>query len=256
MREEILKRLQRIEREEKVKILYAVEAGSRVWGLSSENSDYDVRFIYIHPVDWYLSIDQRRDVIEYPIGDRLDISGWDLAKALQLFRKSNPSLMEWLSSPIVYLNEYSVVDRLRKLSKEYFSTKANIYHYLHMAKGNYRKYLADKQVELKKYFYVLRPLLACQWMEKYQSTPPMEFEKLLELECFNQSLSNEIQRLLARKRSGEKLAMEARIEIINDFIEEQLNYYQEYVRGIEDISPIGYDSLNQLFRTTLEEVWR
>jgi len=256
MREKILKELNRIEREEKVKILYAVESGSRAWGFASKDSDYDVRFIYIHPIKWYLSVDQRRDVIEFPITDKLDISGWDIRKTLELFRKSNPSLLEWLSSPIIYLHKSSVVESLRELSTDYFSVKSTIYHYLNMAKENYHKYLVDNQIEIKKYFYVLRSLLACQWIEKNQSIAPMEFEKLLAAELAKQSLNDEIENLLFRKRSGEKLAIEGRVDIINDFIEERLKYYQEYVKGIKDISPIDYDRLNKLFRTTLEEVWR
>lgn len=94
MREEILKRLTDIEGEEDVKIFYACESGSRAWGFPSADSDYDVRFLYRHPEEWYLSVDleEKRDVIERPINDDLDISGWDLRKALKLLRKSNPPL--------------------------------------------------------------------------------------------------------------------------------------------------------------------
>jgi hypothetical protein len=255
MREDILERLDEIEEKEQVKILYAVEFGSRAWGLSSEDSDYDVRFIYLRPYQWYLSVDKKLDVLEYPINQDLDISGWDLKKALQLFRKSNPSLLEWLSSPIIYLENDSIIEELRELSREKFSSKAIMYHYLHMARGNYKKYLQGEEVSIKKYFYVLRPILACQWIEKKQSIPPMEFDKLLDLQHSNQSLYNEIQKLLARKISGEKLVIEDRIDIINNFIEDKLHYYQEYVKGIKDIDSIDYDKLNQLFRATLEEVW-
>ena len=102
VREEILKRLDQIEREENVSIVYACESGSRAWGFESTDSDWDVRFIYVHGQDWYLSIDveEKRDVIERPVNDELDISGWDLRKALKLVRRS-PPLLEWLSSPII-----------------------------------------------------------------------------------------------------------------------------------------------------------
>lgn len=56
MRLQILKRLTEIEQLEHVKILYAVESGSRAWGFASTNSDYDIRFIYMHPLEWYLSL--------------------------------------------------------------------------------------------------------------------------------------------------------------------------------------------------------
>src|SRR5512138_462471 len=94
----ITSRLAEIESDNNIKIVYACESGSRAWGFPSANSDFDVRFIYARPVEWYLSIADARDVIECPIDDRLDISGWDIKKSLQLFRKSNPPLLEWLGS--------------------------------------------------------------------------------------------------------------------------------------------------------------
>ena len=122
MMSKILTRLQNLEIEEGVKILYACESGSRAWGFPSADSDYDARFLYLQPPEWYLAVDleQKRDVIERPISDQLDLSGWDLRKALKLFHKSNPPLLEWLGSPIVYWEKYSVVARLRKLAETYY----------------------------------------------------------------------------------------------------------------------------------------
>lgn len=110
IRREILARLKQIEKDEDVDIFYACESGSRAWGFPSADSDYDVRFIYSRPTDWYLSIDEKRDVIELPIVDEIDISGWDVKKALKLLRKSNPPLLEWLQSPIVYKNKPAKTD--------------------------------------------------------------------------------------------------------------------------------------------------
>jgi predicted nucleotidyltransferase len=102
--EEVRRRLDQVEASEGVRILLAVESGSRAWGFPSRDSDYDVRFVYIHPPEWYLSVDAefRRDVIERPILDEIDLSGWEIRKALLLFAKSNPPLLEWLASPLVY----------------------------------------------------------------------------------------------------------------------------------------------------------
>lgn len=105
MEDTIRSRLDAIQASENVCIVYACESGSRAWGFPSADSDYDVRFIYVRPVEWYLSIDDKRDVIECPVEDGLDINGWDLRKALRLSRKSNPPLLEWLGSPIVYLQK-------------------------------------------------------------------------------------------------------------------------------------------------------
>ena len=88
MRQEILQRLSDIEAKYDVKILLAVESGSRAWGFESKDSDYDVRFIYVHRKDWYLSLIEGRDVIEELDPDGvLDLAGWDLKKALLLMGK-------------------------------------------------------------------------------------------------------------------------------------------------------------------------
>ncbi len=193
--------------------------------------------------------------MEYPIHELLDISGWDIRKALNLFRKSNPALMEWLRSPILYLEQYSFLEKLRELSQLYFSPKSSIYHYLHMASGNYRDYLQGEQIKIKKYFYVLRPILACQWIEKYETIPPMEFEKLVESLVTDPELNKEINKLLARKKSGEELSIEPRIGVISEFIEVQLNYYKEYAKKLEQDKETDISALNQLFQEMLQEVW-
>ena len=124
MQQTIRSRLVEIEANDHVRIVYACESGSRAWGFPSVNSDYDVRFIYIRPTEWYLSIDEKRDVIEYPIDELLDITGWDLKKALKLLRKTNPPLLEWLGSPIVYLEKGSFAEKMRQLAKEFYSPTA------------------------------------------------------------------------------------------------------------------------------------
>ncbi|MDR1614299.1 MAG: nucleotidyltransferase domain-containing protein [Campylobacteraceae bacterium] len=223
--EAIKRKLCEIEKEHDVRILYAVESGSRAWGFESWDSDYDVRFIYVHCKNWYLNILPKCDVIEYPIVDEFDYAGWDLRKALFLANKSNPVLFEWLKSPIIYRKDDYFYGILEQLSKHYFSPISSIYHYLHMAEGNYRKYLQEENVKIKKYFYVLRPILACMWIENAKETPPMEFEKLL-VQITDEKLLEKIAGLLVRKRSGKELGVEPKIEIINDFVEEKLKYFK------------------------------
>ncbi len=159
MRETILRKLNEIENRENVKILLAVESGSRAWGFASPDSDYDVRFIYVRPREDYLRLEKTRDVIELPIEGELDINGWDLDKTLRLLRASNPTLFEWLSSPIVY-RETEFARDFQGIMQQYFSSKRGLSHYLSMAGRNYREYLKGEKVKAKKYFYVLRPVLA------------------------------------------------------------------------------------------------
>lgn len=120
-------------------------------GGASPDSDYDVRFIYKRKKNDYLKLEKVRNVIELPIDDVLDINGWDLDKTLCLLYKSNPTLFEWISSPIVYKNTASA-ERLREISKEYFYPKPSLYHYLSMAKNNYREYLKGEKIKAKNTF--------------------------------------------------------------------------------------------------------
>lgn len=255
VREKILEELRRIEQEDEVRIVYACESGSRAWGFPSRDSDYDVRFLYIRPTDWYLSIYAQRDVVERPISDMLDLNGWDLKKALLLFRKSNPPLLEWLQSPIVYRESFSVTERIRQLSPLTFSPRSSVYHYLHMAKRNFRDYLQGDVVRIKKYFYVLRPVLACEWIEQYGTMPPMEFERLVRGAVRDPELNREIETLLERKKAGDELDLEPKLNAVHRYLERQLARLEETAKH----SPSGGErkdrELDELFRSALREVW-
>lgn len=256
MKEIVIGKLKKIEEKEQVKILFAVESGSRAWRFPSIDSDYDVRFVYIHPIEWYLSIDEGRDVLEYPINDLLDISGWDIRKALRLFKKSNPSIMEWISSPIRYFEYSSFLKQISGLSNEYFSPKSSMYHYIHIATSNYRKYLQGDMVKIKEYFYVLRSILACKWIEINKTIPPIDFENLLEIQVNDKELSNVIKILLERKKSEDELDIEPRIEIISKFLEDEIMYYQSYVKTLDNGKKLDTSILDSLFLKTLKEAWR
>lgn len=255
MNERIAEELRRIEQEEKVCILYACESGSRAWGFASVNSDYDVRFIYMHSPEWYLSIGEKRDVLEYPISESLDINGWDIRKALRLAAKSNQGLIEWLNSPIVYTEKYNARERLIEAVKGCFSPRGCIHHYLSSAAQNYRDYLQGETVRTKKYLYVVRPLLACRWLEKNQTIPPIEFDRLLEGRGLEGELLDELRRLVERKRNGDRLGLEPRVDAINSFIDSELEYYREYVKGLGDRELPDTMPLDRIFIELMQEVW-
>lgn len=252
---EIKKELLRLELQHDIKILYAVESGSRAWGFASTNSDWDVRYIYIHRLDWYLKIDDKKDNQEEILPNDIDLAGWELKKALRLFRKSNPPMLEWLRSPIVYLQQFSTADRLRDLTEQYFNPKSCLHHYLHMAEGNYNDYLEKDIVRVKKYFYVLRPILACDWIKQTNTMAPLEFHKLLESQVTDQKVKAEIQNLLARKMAGEEFKEEPKIQILNDFLEQKIKYYNDYVKSLGQSIQPDTMLLNELFKETMHEVW-
>ena len=255
MQDTIINKLSTIEKENNIKILYAIESGSRGWGFASKDSDYDVRFIYIHPPDWYLSIEDKKDFIEVPINDLLDINGWDIKKALQQYKKSNPTLLEWLSSPIVYTEDFSAALRMRDLLPYYFSPVPTIYHYLHIARNKYEEIMSTEQVKIKRYFYILRPILACMWIEKNNTMPPMEFSKLMAAQQLDGILVNEINKLLEKKTSGLEIDIEPKSLIITDFLKSKINYYEQYLKTVRKEITSDYDLLNALFREILKEVW-
>lgn len=228
-------------------------AGVR-WGFPSSDSDYDVRFLYLHPLEWYLSIEEKRDVIERPIQDQIDLSGWDLRKALRLFRKSNPPLMEWLGSPIVYLEPSYTPNQLRKLASVYYSPAASAYHYLHMAQGNFREYLKGDNVWIKKYLYVLRPLLAVKWIEHRLGVVPTELVSLVNKLPLDATLKSEIYKLLEYKRAGTELDYGPQIAPISDFIESELSRLQNATLDYDKNAP-PIEELDTLFRSALKEMW-
>jgi predicted nucleotidyltransferase len=244
--------LVRIEAVEQVTVLHACESGSRAWGFESDDSDYDVRFLYLRRTPWYLTIQKKRDVIEVPIDDELDISGWDVTKALELLRKSNPPLLEWLQSPIIYMQTSSFANRLRDLMSEYYSPISCLYHYLHMAQNNYRKYLKDETVWIKKYFYVLRPVLACLWIEQGHGVVPIEFGKLVERVIAEPILKAEIDGLLKLKRAGAELDQGPKKPVISAFLERELARLPTVIPA--NPQPHDPDSLDQLFADVLREV--
>lgn len=225
MRAQIMEALRNIELTHDVTVLFACESGSRGWGFASPDSDYDVRFIYVNRLPWYLTVAPRRDVIEVPISGDLDINGWDLRKALGLMRESNPTLLEWLRSPIVYRDDAVAMPRFRALSEAVFSNARSWHHYSSMAKKNFREHLQADEVRYKKYLYVLRPLLAARWIRSRAGVPPMRFADLAQHTLDpvrDEALIAEINALLEVKMRAGEAATSPRWPGIHAFIEAEL----------------------------------
>jgi predicted nucleotidyltransferase len=250
MHAEIVHALQGIERDQEVRVLYACESGSRAWGFASPDSDFDVRFLYTRKPDWYLSIDSGRDVIEADLPGDLDMAGWDLRKTLGLLRKSNPALLEWLRSPIVYAQDLRFVEELKAISADYYSLRRCFLHYLHMAQGNWRNYLLGDTVSYKKYLYVLRPVLAARWIEIKHEAAPMEFETLRAV-LLEPDVDVAIEGLLAKKRVSSELERGPRIEALHKFLERELSRLDCVVWPMEDPPPT--EPLNTFFRRWIHE---
>ncbi|HMS44575.1 MAG TPA: nucleotidyltransferase domain-containing protein [Alphaproteobacteria bacterium] len=221
----IQKKLWEISSENNVRILLAIESGSRAWGFPSKDSDYDVRFLYARNKDTYLSIKNYRDLIEIPIihnkmlGVPLDLNGWDIRKALQLAIKSNPILLEWLTSPIRYIYDQEASDNLLAFTKETVNLRVLHYHYDRLARNAWEKIQQDtEQVKFKLYCYALRPVLALHWISKYKQPPPMHMEALCPGILTDQVLHDEIANLIKKKFIANEADMISRSTLLDAYI--------------------------------------
>ncbi len=263
MKKQILQQLGRIEQQHGVEILYACEAGSRAWGFPSKDSDYDIRFIYVRPkIDYLvLNVGSKRDVIEVkgnaPLRRShpglLDFDGWDLRKALGLLKKSNPPLFEWFRSPTVYKSDTTFVAQINQVMPRYYNYSAMCYHYLHMAKGNFRDYLQGEKVWLKKYLYVLRPMLAVMYLIEYNQAPPLDFLDLVTRMVHPGLVKTEICKLLTRKKQGEELDYGPVMPAISDYILENLEILSNYRFQSTGGREKDWNPLNNIFLMTLND---
>lgn len=250
MRNTILLKLKEIEEQENIKILHCVESGSRAWGFASPDSDYDVRFIYVRPKEFYLRLDKTRDVIEWQLDDTLDINGWDVKKALTLLHGSNPTLFEWNSSPIVYKTTEEW-NQISKMINNHFVMRSGLYHYLNTAKRNYHEFLTGETVKFKKYFYVLRPLLACKWILAEGTPPPMLFSSLM-VKYLDEDIKPDVEKLLDLKMNTPEIGEGKRSNRINDYIEKNIAVIDTMIAELPKEDTRSWDNLNDIFLSLLK----
>lgn len=239
----IKEKLTQIEQRENIRILYACESGSRAWGFASPDSDYDVRFIFVRPVEDYLRVKELPDYIDAELNELYDINGWDLKKFFKQLYKSNPVLFEWENSPIVYRTTQEW-ESVKAIMKEYVLQVAMIHHYRGMAKSNVRSNFSTTEVVLKKYLYVLRPILACVWIMQKHTVPPTEFSKLVE-EVLPDELKPSVNALLEVKMISSEKNKGSRISQIDSFIEAKLN--EATMFPVVDEEQENYEKLDKLF---------
>lgn len=247
----IREKLKEIEEKENVRILHAVESGSRAWGFASPDSDYDVRFIYVRPMEYYLGLQAKKDVLDWELNETLDINGWDLCKVLQHFHKSNAVMYEWADSPVVYHTTEDWM-RVKEAAKEYFSCKATLYHYYGTANKNYFEYLTDEYVKYKKYFYVLRPILVCKWITQKKCPPPVLFQTLMD-EVLEDDMRVTVEELLHQKKRMIESEKGRRIDRLNEYIVENLTFFKKTVDNMADDRNGDWEIVNQVFLEVLKK---
>ena len=228
-----------------VRSLLAVESGSRAWGMGSKDSDYDVRFVYVRGVRDYLRLEKVRDTIEWRLDEVYDVVGWDLSKFLTLMRNSNPTVFEWLSSPIVYAESPELAS-VRDLSTGCFSPKACAFHYLGIARSNSHNMRQKDTVGAKRYLYTIRALLAARWCLEEQSPTPMLIGDLIEakLPAELRCATDELREVRA---SGKEKAQISHINALDQWIAQEDATLQEAARNAAAPATMAWESFNKVF---------
>lgn len=213
-----------IEREERVGIVFAVESGSRAWGFPSPDSDWDVRFVYARRTEWHLQLQPGRDVIERSLPNDIDLAGWDVRKALNLLLAGNAALREWMRSPILYRSNIGLFDAFRRLAAAIPARRSAAYHYRRLAQAAVDKSLTGEgSVNLKKYLYALRPVLALRWLREYGAKElPMDLPGLLAGVTLDAATRSELDTLLAQKARASELGHGERRPMLDAMIASEL----------------------------------
>ena len=243
MMENIKHILSEIEKDNKIKILYACETGSRAWGFPSPDSDFDVRFIYMHHRDWYLSLHHQKDTIEVMNGD-LDITGWDLRKALTLLKRSNAPLIERFNSPMQYFADPRFETDFKELITKYYSPIAAFFHHHSLAKKFWEELKDQQEFKLKTYFYLVRSLLSCNWIIRDGSVVPMHIEGLMQY--IEDDYKLRLRKLIVLKGTVGEKYMHQRDGVLNDWI---LQLMEQVEAGKQNLlaNKTGIGLLNNFF---------
>lgn len=247
MEKRILEKLKEIEEQKGIEILFAVESGSRAWGFASPDSDYDIRFVFKRSTEDYLDLWEKKDTIEFMTEDDLDGSGWDLKKATLLLAKSNASFLGWLFSPVVYINNGSCLEDMRKLAKENFNPVAGFYHYHSMNKG-FQEQLENEDLKLKPFFYAIRTALCANWILKQHTNPPVLFTEFYPfLETRDCNLLDELIAIKAEQKELAEFKINQRlIELAKEIVTEN----NEGKDNLPTFKP-NLEAFNQFFKNQL-----
>ncbi len=252
---EILQKLRETEQNYNVKIPLAIESGSRGWGFASPDSDYDCRFVYVHQKDWYLSVFDKKDIIEYAVDGLFDVNGWDVKKFLQHIIKSNAVMLEWLSSNEIYINDEVVTKQLRILAKEFFNPIGVSYHYLSIATNKLNEILSEECAKIKKYFYVLRPIANLQYIHQYGKMPYMEYDRTLSDLDIPSKIELAIRELKDIKMvSDESYQISLNKQLIQYF-QDEIAFYAKHLKEMKFNKNREYEKVDVVFKDIVEKVW-
>jgi uncharacterized protein len=236
MTQQIHYHLQRFAQENGFRILYACETGSRGWGFASPDSDFDIRFIYVFPQERYLQLREPQEQISTIFedsGEVLDFNGWELRKTLRLLSGANASPYEWLQSPIIYDNIDNFRSSLWDIAGLYHSPRSAIHHYLGICHNSLKSGIEGDSINIKKYFYVLRPLLAAKWAADRRTVPHMQFAPLLAQIPADTAFRKAVAQLWMEKERAPEGAMTPLVPAIQDFISTEMEHCKSVAEQME-----------------------
>jgi len=143
---------------------------------------------------------------------------------------------------------WGFLNGIRALMPVYYPPRSCLYHYLHMARGNIREYLKGERVWVKKYLYVLRPLLACLWIEADRGVVPMEFTKLVRGLDLDSDLRTAIDRILQDKLAGREMDDGPRVSVFHDFFDREIPRIEKTTDTVPPGPKADLDRLDRFFR--------
>ena len=246
-------KLKEIEQQKNAQILFASESGSRAWGFPSQDSDYDVRFIYAHEPNWYLSVVPRKDVIDIAIDGDMDMGGWDIRKSFALLRKSNCALIEWLSSPIVYRADNEAIKPLKQMIPKAFMARSACHHYLSLAHRKTSEITARERSKLKAYFYALRATLCAKFIVDEDQAPPMLIDPLLDKYFKDVETRQAIETLRQQKLVSTEKDLIPRIGWLDDYLVKNQQELEAVLPKNQLKAPL--EEYDEAFRKTLKVIW-
>lgn len=254
IRKQILTELDNAEKEHNIKIPIAIESGSRSWGGSSSDSDYDCRFIYVRKIESYLSIYNSKDTIEHMLDDVFDIVGWDLKKVIQHIVKSRAVVMEWISSHVTYKMDDSICRNLNELAEYFFNPVAVCWHYINLAKRKLIEIESSEKAKLKKYFYVLRPLACARFIIENNKFPFMDYNTNIANISYSIDLYDKINSMMELKKSVDESFIVSKDDFILNFFKTEIEFITNWLNSQKFNKKLDYHLADEYFIKIIREV--
>jgi len=256
IKQAILQKLHETQEAYQVKIPLAIESGSRGWGFAATNADYDCRFLYVHKKEWYLSVLERKEFIEYAVDEVFDIKGYDITRVLKYIMKPQAAIYEWISSNEIYICNEPVHTQLQALAAAFFNPIPISHHYLSLAKKMFAEINDAESAKIKKYFYILRPIANLNFIWQHRKMPYMEYDKTLAEIDLKPEILSAIQDLTARKMAAKEHDLITKFEPLVNYFQTEIARFDDCLKDMKHTKNKNYDAVDEVFRSIIKDVWQ